>query len=279
MLVISIKLDKMEDFYKQENLISSDWKLSPSRRFKLLIRNYKSKPGCWNVSRGTVYRVNDNEEVADIKRNYSFTYKFFNRDSQEWLATGRSYLSQTFVNLDTGQIYDNTDKNEKDSFSLCWAEVYPSPDGKTLAVEGCIWGGSFDIFFFDFSNPEEGWIQLKEDLSSIEKPYAELAMNQSDETVKPKWNEDGTFTWFLTKEWNNKFEKWDIDLTDKEFEELMKLNDEEYEKATEVKILQILTLKRSNDKMVVVDNWYDDDFKKRVDEHHQRKLKRETTGY
>lgn len=39
-------------------------------------------------------------------------------------------------------------------WGFCWANVLPSPDGMTLAVEGCYWACPYDLVFYDFSQPD-----------------------------------------------------------------------------------------------------------------------------
>lgn len=147
------------DFYIKENERNEFQKeiLSPSGKFKLLIRMYGTKPGCWNYSRGTVYNIENNEEVCDIKRNYStFHHGFITKNNQEWLISGRCYMSQTIVNLETKKEYSPKNNDE-----FCWAGPYLlSPDEKTLVVGGCYWAAPYEYKLFDFSNPEEGWPEL-----------------------------------------------------------------------------------------------------------------------
>lgn len=38
---------------------------------------------------------------------------------------------------------------------FCWAAVHPSPDGRTLGVEGCFWACPYELVFFDFSEPNK----------------------------------------------------------------------------------------------------------------------------
>ena len=43
---------------------------------------------------------------------------------------------------------------------FCWAQCYLSPDGSTLAVDGCVWAGPYEFRFFDFTDPSRGWPEL-----------------------------------------------------------------------------------------------------------------------
>jgi len=142
-----------EDFYKPENVRNTTEVLSPSKRYKLVITDYFTKEGCWNYTRGQVYRVSDNGLIADIKRNYSgFDHSFQTKDSQEYLITGRSYMGQTIVNLDEG--WEVSTPGPYEGTEFCWIMHYLSQDGTTLAVEGCYWACSYEIAFFDFTDPK-----------------------------------------------------------------------------------------------------------------------------
>src|SRR5688572_10338738 len=70
--------------------------ISPSGRFRLTIQPYRTAPGRWHYSRGTVTRIADGATVCDIQRNYGmFHHSFVTKDQRVYLITGRSYMSQT----------------------------------------------------------------------------------------------------------------------------------------------------------------------------------------
>jgi len=124
------------DYYTEDKVLREKEKLTPSGRYRLVIRTYQTEKGCWSYSRGTVFRVSDNQQVCDIKRNYSsFHHSFVQKNGQEYLITGRRYTSQTIVNLDTGQEFEP--KVEDTAFNFCWADVQLTPDEKNR-LEGQI---------------------------------------------------------------------------------------------------------------------------------------------
>lgn len=161
-------------------------KLSPSGKYKLTISFYKTREGCWGYSKGVVTRVSDDSVIAEIARNYSnFHHTFFIRDQSEWLCTGKTYLSQCFVNLDTGEVYDNLASKEQHSF--CWSKVYANPSGTILAVNGCVWGGPYEINFYDFSDPSKGWPLIKYNSYDIDYDL------YCGEEFRVKWIDNETF--------------------------------------------------------------------------------------
>lgn len=137
--------------------------MSPSGRFRLEVAGYSTKHGCWDHTRGIVYRVGDGAEVCDIKRNYStFHHSFVTKNGQEWLITGRSYMGQTIVNLDTGVEYNDSKYPDKyEGWGFCWADAQLSEDGNTLTVEGCHWACPYEFVTFDFTDPSKGWPELE----------------------------------------------------------------------------------------------------------------------
>lgn len=159
--------------------------MSPSGRFRLTIRTYRTAPGRWNYSRGTVARVADGETVCDIQRNYGmFHHSFVTKDGHEYLIAGRSYMSQTIVDLDHGREFEPAGDHYNGA-AFCWARCYLSPDGNTLAVDGCIWACPYEYRFFDFTAPSKGW-------SSLPIVGAERIEYPSDKRG-PEWIDASTF--------------------------------------------------------------------------------------
>ena len=130
-----------DTFCTVNNLRSENTEISPSGRFKIIISKYGTREGCWNYTKGIIIRISDDKVITEIFRNYlGFHHSFFTRIGEsgvvhEWLCTGRTYLSQCFVNLDTGDIYDNSkDKNINNS-SLCWIKIVAMFDQRSNITE------------------------------------------------------------------------------------------------------------------------------------------------
>jgi len=239
----------IEEFIKPENQKEkTEEELSPSGRYKLLIRWYATKEGSWNYSRGTVTRVSDGMEVCDIVRNYSsFHHSFVTKGETEYLITGRSYMSQTVVNLETGQDMEPQDYHYNGS-GFCWAHTTLSPDGNVLIVDGCHWAAPYEFRFYDFSDPEgQGWPEI-----SVETPNGEGTWLYSDEE-KPVFNADGTITVCETAQIYTPTGQREDDITMEQLKEYGEAYDDEsnFDRETDVK----LTLERRGDKFVVLDTW------------------------
>jgi len=181
---------EVEAYFDDEHLIpgSETEELSPSGRYWLAVTRYRRGGRLWDYTRGRVVRVADGKLVCDVKRNlHHFHRTWLTKDGSEWLVAGRSYMSQTLVDLDRGLEYEPPgDRYQGDAF--CWAAVFLSPDERTLAVEGCIWGRPYEYRFFDFTDPASGWPAL---------PMAEA--NERESLLPPEWRPDGTFECLMTR--------------------------------------------------------------------------------
>jgi len=241
----------MDEIFKPDNKLDDvQFILSPTGKYQLIISSYKTGDKTWNYTKGTIKRVVDDHIITEIKRNfYDFHYSFFIRQGQEWLQTGQTYMCQSFVNLDTGDIYDNADqlkltKEYTGGSSFCWARSQISPDGNTLAVVGCIWGGPYFYKFYDFTDPSTGWPELEDD-----DFYEENDNDQSE------WKEDGTFI-ICERE---KYINYNGQLITHWSEEYFKLpSDIKYSNNYSYEITQRRILKRDNHEMITVNLWKSD---------------------
>lgn len=127
---------------------------SPSGKYTLNIASRATKPGCWNHTRGTV--LLGDQEIAAVDRNYSsfpFCWIEGHPDGHDYLLCGANYQGQTLIRLDTGERWDYLPPEAYEGFGFCFAAMTPSPDGRTLAVEGCYWGASYEVRMYDFTEP------------------------------------------------------------------------------------------------------------------------------
>lgn len=249
--------------------------ISPSGRFKLTIRYYSTKPGCWDYSRGTVVRISDGKEVCDIKRNYGwFVYSFVTKENrcetpdlvmshpEEWLIAGRSYMSQTIVNLETGDLYEPPG-DQYDGFAFCWAGHKLSPDGNTLMVEGCHWACPYEYRFYDFTDPSRGWAELE----IVPEGYLD-----ADGKKPPVWKEDGTLECYETREMYKPLGK---DWNEMTSEEIGAVPDGQGDELpdTELVVVARTVLRRNGDKMETVEKWVSEEEQKRRDESEEANRK------
>ena len=171
---------------------------SPSGRYRLEVRAYRTRPSCWTYSRGTVVRVADGAVVADVRRNYSaFHCSFVTKDGHEYLIAGRSYMGQTIVDLDRAQEWnDPKHPDGYDGKEFCWAVSSLSPDGRTLLVDGCHWACPYEYRFYDFTDPARGWPELP-----IRDAEGKDAYLYSEDGRPAELCDDGTAVCFETSRW------------------------------------------------------------------------------
>jgi len=140
---------KIREYIKEKNLSERKVEYSPSGKYELEILSYKTGKSTWDYTRGIVRRNNDLKVICDIARNCSkFDYSFVEKEKVEYFLCGTSYMNQTIVNLETGEVKTH----EGDGF--CWVPSSNlSPDGKTLVTSGCYWSAPYEVRFWDFTDP------------------------------------------------------------------------------------------------------------------------------
>ena len=136
--------------------------LSPSGKYKLTIQVYQTGERSWNYSRGIVREVNNNQIVADVKRNFSNFWHVWclHANGNEYLLCGEDYQGQTVINLSKRTTTNYFPESGLAGWGFCWVDAHPSLDSSLLAVEGCYWGVPYEVVIFDFTNPDK--LPLKE---------------------------------------------------------------------------------------------------------------------
>lgn len=201
-----------DKFFMDEHLLKLPEEfISPSGKYKLVTSTYKTREGCWNFSRGQVYK--DNILIADVKRNYSrfwFCWVEEHPNGHDYLVCGEDYQGQTFIELDTGNRRDALSAGADKGSGFCWAEAIPSPDKSMLAVNGCIWAGVFQTKIFDFTNPMQ---ECK-------------AIFYDDETYEQDligWHGDNSLEYEVDYEYSKTHNKKIFDLTEEEMDSWLKM--------------------------------------------------------
>lgn len=198
---------KREEIFTEENEEKDCQSyVSPTERYVLQISSYSTRPGSWNCSRGRIYAGDappgstNPQLIADVQRNYqSFPFLWIENhvDGHDYLICGSHYMGQTFVQLDTGKVFEHEPKGE----DLCWRS-YRLLTPTLLLVQGCYWGAPDEYRLFDVSKPENGWpeIEVGHYLDAIEKAdefdygYTEVEVDEGGRVVwkKYEWVERAT---------------------------------------------------------------------------------------
>jgi hypothetical protein len=120
----------------------------------LQISEYTAGDGRWSYSRGVVRDLQNDGVVADIVRNYGmFWFAWVTQTGREFLLCGEDYQGYNVLELSTGLSVLTFPTEAYEGMGYCWAAVHPSPDARTLAVEGCYWACPYSVTFYDFSDP------------------------------------------------------------------------------------------------------------------------------
>lgn len=140
--------------------------LSPSGAYKLVVTPCETGKGHWNYTEGLVYRKGDDEPIERVCRNYSsfpFAWVENHVNGHAYLICGEDYQGQTVIELDTGKRRDELSEGTEDGHGFCWADYEYESSMGILTVAGCIWACPYEYRFFDFSNPMEGWPELRDE--------------------------------------------------------------------------------------------------------------------
>jgi len=137
--------------------------LSPSGEYKLVVNSHATKPGCWDYTRGLVYRKGSDKPIAKVKRNYSsFPFCWIDHpNGHSYLVCGEDYQGQTVIELDTGKRRDHLPPEAEKGHGFCWADYRFDAATLMLVVEGCIWACPYEFRFYDFSDPMNGWPEIE----------------------------------------------------------------------------------------------------------------------
>jgi hypothetical protein len=131
--------------------------VSPSRKFSLQTSIWTGSDSRWDYSRGIVRRLDSQEIIADIKRNHAlFWHSWVLQGDNEYLLCGEDYQGYNVIALNgvnCGRNMFTFPPEAVDGRGFCWTAVKASPDGKTLAVDGCYWACESELVLVDFSNP------------------------------------------------------------------------------------------------------------------------------
>jgi hypothetical protein len=150
---------------------------SPSGQYVLQTSQYADVTG-WGFSRGLVRRQDDEQLIADIKRNLrSFWHAWIiHQNGNEYLLCGEDYQGYTVLECQTGRMRAHFPEDGFEGAGFCWAAVRPSPNGQTLAVEGCVWACPYELVFVDFSEP------MRSPLPELQRfPYLDTAGGWSND--------------------------------------------------------------------------------------------------
>lgn len=193
----------------------------------------------------------DGTVICTVDRNYGqFHFSIVTKDKTDYLITGKNVGDQLLVNLSTGEAYELLSP-----LYFCWTEAALSPDGRTLMVTGCFWGGCYEKKFYDFTNPEQGWFELPIENHSTSKIY-----HIPDNEDKPAiFDPEGNIVVYLTDYYCKPIGKFLEDISTEEMDSLGIVYGsnliENHPDLFPLVDTSIIKLRRQDNKMIVYDVW------------------------
>jgi hypothetical protein len=146
----------VDAYFVPENLVaaSEETHLSPSRRYRLVVQDFKTKPGAGDFSRGLVSA--GDRQIAEVRRNYGifhFGWAESHANGHDYLLCGEDYQGQTVIELDTGKRVDYIPQSAEKGIAFCCAAYYPAPDSRLVVVDGCYWARPYELVVSRFDDP------------------------------------------------------------------------------------------------------------------------------
>jgi hypothetical protein len=151
--------------------------ISPSGNYKLVVFPRETGEGYWNYMEGIVYNKKE-EDIFIIYRNYSsFPFRWVeHKNGNEYLLCGEDYQGYVCLNLTQKKKHVYFPESGFKGGGFCWATIGEyNRDNDTIIVEGCHWGGQYEVIEYDFSKPDE-------------MPYKEIS--RKDCEIEDDWDED-----------------------------------------------------------------------------------------
>lgn len=165
---------------------------SESEKYRVDVRPFQTKPGCWNYTQGKVFREGEAEPIAVVNRNYSSFPAFFienHPSGHDFLVTGADYQGLTVVDMTTGERRDYLPAEAEDGVAFCAISYSFDPKTQTLLIGGCIWACPYEYRLFEFSDPiGKGWPELV-----LEGGYFD------SDPREPTFHDDGTIVFYQSE--------------------------------------------------------------------------------
>ena len=174
--------------------------VSESGKYELVQSSYSRGAKFWDYSRGTIINKETGNKIYDVKRNLGYFWHLWvsHGNGNEYLLCGEDYQGYLVINLTKEIVNVHFPKEGYSGRGFCWANVIPSPDRKTLAVEGCYWASTYELVLFEFNNPDT-------------LPLKELRRVQGHEQ-SIGWKSNKIFTAVLDPEENGEAKEIDVEI-------------------------------------------------------------------
>lgn len=186
-------------------------------RYRLEIDTFKTKEGCWDYTRGTVFR--DGVLLHEVHRNYSDFWQVWLLDvrGEDFLLCGEDYQGLTLLNLTTGARQDWLPEGAANGWGFCVWTAMTNPSKTAIMLEGCYWGGSPELHLHDMREMKLPWPRVRrfdEPLEAIDGDgtlfhfsddnkvtlRCEFVKHPITGKLKPDWTEEEVQEWLDSAE-------------------------------------------------------------------------------
>jgi hypothetical protein len=151
---------------------------------RVTITEHFTKEGCWRYTKAVI--ESGGRDPIVIPRNYSDMWHLYveHPNGMKYILCGHDYQGYDCVNLTKWVRHRYLPREALFGAGFCWSSVEweEDPDKPQLIVNGCYWGGPFEIVVYDFSKPDE-------------LPYPELSRrweDERDEEDEEEWSSDAS---------------------------------------------------------------------------------------
>lgn len=152
--------------------------ISPSCKYKCIIsedittlKNYNKYVNVKLIDTLTDKKIYEYEMIKN-PRSYS---NFIVINNNEWWFGGREYMLKLFVNMTTGEVYDDPNQREKsDEFKngteFIWTnDCIVSPNNKMILICGYSWPYTYERKVYDISDLSNGYKEMCKDIYIIDE--------------------------------------------------------------------------------------------------------------
>jgi hypothetical protein len=143
----------------EDNITSKNYKgiigkfPSPCGDFTFVIEHYQKSHKGWNYNYYVGKVLKGNDEILKITSSaYKFWHCWIKQEDGLYLLCNEDIHGYSIVDVKSGKTYTYIDPKAKDGWGFSWKEVVPSPDGKTLAVQGDYQEATKEVALYDLTN-------------------------------------------------------------------------------------------------------------------------------
>lgn len=133
---------------------------SPTGKYSLETTPFEISKNGWDYCEGRFYNNLNDEYIESIYRNYgSFPYCWLEGHPEgDFAICGEDYQGLTLIDLMNGRTTSFISEDAHKGNGFCAASFDVSPEMDRIAIEGCYWGGPYELMVLEI--PQKAPIQF-----------------------------------------------------------------------------------------------------------------------